>query len=87
MKNLITLAVAALLVTVAFQSRASMTHDNVSHTSLVTPADASFLVNGHNIEWSSPALIPAPVPEPSALALLVASAFAFCLWKDRAKPN
>ncbi|HTV43481.1 MAG TPA: hypothetical protein VMF08_23160 [Candidatus Sulfotelmatobacter sp.] len=68
-----------------------VTDDDVSYTSPIAPGDASFTVNDDGIEWSSPALIPAPVsdsapvPEPSALALLVASAFAFCLMKDRLK--
>jgi hypothetical protein len=68
-----------------------VTHDDVSYTSPVAPGDAAFTVNDDDIEWGSPALIaapvsdPAPVPEPSAMALLVASAFAFCLLKDRLK--
>lgn len=67
----------------------NVTEDEVSYTSPIAPGDATFTVNDDDIEWSSPALIPAPVsglvtvPEPSALALLVASAFAFCLLKDR----
>lgn len=68
-----------------------VTHDDVSYTSPIEPGDAAFTVNDDDVEWSSPALIPAPVsdtapvPEPSAMALLVASAFAFCLLKDRMK--
>lgn len=68
-----------------------VTYDDVSYTSPVAPSDAAFTVNDDDVEWSSPVLIPAPVsdtapvPEPSALAFLVASAFAFCLLKDRMK--
>lgn len=68
-----------------------VTHDDVSYTSPVAPGDATFTVNDDDIEWSSPALIPAPVsdpapaPEPSVVTLLVASAFAFCLLKDSVK--
>ena len=68
-----------------------VTEDEVSYTSPVAPGDAAFTANDDDIEWSSPALIPAPVsgtapvPEPSALALLVASAFTFCLLKDRVR--
>ena len=90
MKNLITIAVATLLAAVAFQGRAidlNMAHDDVNYTSLAAPADTSFTANGHNVDWRSPALIPTPVPEPSAWTFLVASAFAFCLLKDRVKPS
>lgn len=67
----------------------NVTEDEVSYTSPIAPGEAAFTVNDDDIEWSSPALIPAPVsdaapvPEPTGLALLVASAFAFCLLKDR----
>lgn len=63
--------------------RSDITSDEVSFTSDVAPGYAGFTANDDDIEWSSPALLPAPVPEPTAFALLAASAFAFCLFKDR----
>jgi hypothetical protein len=60
-----------------------VTSDKVSFTSDIAPGYADFTANDDDMAWTSPALLPAPVPEPSAFALLMASAFAFCLLKDR----
>jgi len=62
-----------------------ITCDDVSFTSNTAPGYAGFTVNDDDMEWSSPALLPAPVPEPSTFTLIAASAFAFCLLKDRFK--
>jgi len=64
-----------------------VTSDDVSFTSDIAPGYADFTANDDDMAWTSPALLPAPVPEPTAFALLVASAFAFCLLKDRLKNN
>jgi hypothetical protein len=60
-----------------------VTSDDVSFTSDIAPGYADFTANDDDMAWTSPALLPAPVPEPSTFALLMASAFAFCLLKDR----
>ncbi|MGH7941266.1 MAG: PEP-CTERM sorting domain-containing protein [Limisphaerales bacterium] len=60
-----------------------VTSDDVSFTSTVAPGYADFTANDDDMEWTSPGLIAAPVPEPSTLTLLMASAFAFCLLKDK----
>lgn len=60
-----------------------VTGDDVSFLSNVAPGYASFTANDDDIAWSSPALLAAPVPEPSSFAILLASALAFCLFKDR----
>lgn len=60
-----------------------VTSDDLSFTSDIAPGYAGFTVNDDDMEWTSPALLPAPVPEPSAFTLIVASAFAFCLLRDR----
>lgn len=64
-----------------------VTSDDVSFTSEVAPGFAGFTVNDDDVEWTSPALLAAPVsvPEPATFALLAASAFAFCLLKDTLK--
>jgi hypothetical protein len=62
-----------------------VTSDDVSFTSDVAPGYAGFTVNDDDMEWGSPALLPAPVPEPGTFTLLVASAFVFCLLKDRCR--
>jgi hypothetical protein len=63
----------------------NVTRDDISFTSGVAPGYAGFTVNDDDMQWSSPAMLAAPVPEPSTFAMLVASAFAFCLLKDRLK--
>jgi hypothetical protein len=60
-----------------------VTSDDVSFTSDVAPGYAGFTANDDDVEWSSPAPLAAPVPEPSSFALLIGSAFAFCLLRDR----
>jgi hypothetical protein len=62
-----------------------VTCDDLSFTSDVAPGYADFTANDDDMEWTSPSLIAAPVPEPSVYSLLVATAFAFCLLKDRLK--
>lgn len=63
--------------------KSNVTSDDVSFTSDVAPGYADFTANDDDIEWTSPSPLPAPVPEPSVFTLLAASAFAFCLIKDR----
>ncbi|HEV2330677.1 MAG TPA: hypothetical protein VGY56_17995 [Verrucomicrobiae bacterium] len=101
MKKLLTFAIAILLGAASLQARANsiiapqtvsfvgvsdgVVQSNNCHTSDIAPGYADFTANDDDMAWTSPALLPAPVPEPSAFALLVASAFAFCLLKDRLK--
>ncbi|HEX3625766.1 MAG TPA: hypothetical protein VH280_10105 [Verrucomicrobiae bacterium] len=60
-----------------------VTCDHLSFISDVAPGYADFTANDDDMAWTSPALLAAPVPEPSAFTLLAVSAFAFCLLKDR----
>ncbi len=63
----------------------NVTSDDVSFTSTIAPGYADFTANDDDMEWTSPAMLPAPVPEPSTFTFILASAFAFCLLKDRLK--
>ena len=72
----------------AFNS--GITSADVSFTSQIAPGFATFTLNDDDILWTSPSLIPAPVPEPSTLALLgLASVAGFVFFKSRrvAKQN
>jgi len=60
-----------------------VTADSVGFTSDLPPGLVSYTANDDDIEWSSPDLIPAPVPEPSSLALLAGAALIFCFVKYR----
>jgi hypothetical protein len=51
-----------------------ITTDSVGFSSYIPPGVAAYTANDDGIDWNSPALIPAPVPEPSSLALLAAGA-------------
>lgn len=60
-----------------------VTSDTVGFTSDLPPGLAAYTANDGDIEWSSPAFIPAPVPEPSTLALLTGTALVFGFFKYR----
>jgi hypothetical protein len=100
MKKSISFVIAGLLAAASFQARAIIViapqtvsfvgnSDGVIHPNnclYIAPGYADFTANDDDMAWTSPALLPAPVPvpEPATFALLVASsAFAFCLLKDR----
>jgi hypothetical protein len=61
----------------------SVSSDTVGFTSDLPPSLVSFTANDDDLEWSSPALIPAPVPEPSTYALLAGAALVFGFLKFR----
>ncbi len=58
---------------------AGVTADDVSFTSDIAPGTSTFTVNDDDVEWTSGALIPAPVPEPSSLSLLGAATALICV--------
>jgi hypothetical protein len=60
-----------------------VTSTTVSFTSPIGPELATFTANDDDIAWSAPALIPAPVPEPSSFALLTGLAFMWGLFRYR----
>ena len=60
-----------------------ITSDTVGFSSDIAPGLGTFTVNDDDIVWNSPSLIPAPVPEPSAYALLAGAALMFGLLKYR----
>jgi len=60
-----------------------VTTADVSFTSPIGPEYATFTLNDDDIAWTSPASIPAPVPEPSSFALISACAFVYGLFKYR----
>ena len=60
-----------------------VTTDTVGFTSDISPKLASYTANDDDIEWTSPAFIPAPVPEPPAAALLAGASLVFGFFKYR----
>ena len=61
----------------------AITSTTVSFTSPIGPEPATFTANDDDIAWSAPALIPAPVPEPSFFALLTGIVFVCGLFRYR----
>jgi hypothetical protein len=60
-----------------------ITSDTVGFSSEIAPSLAAYTANDDGIDWSSPALIPAPVPEPSSVALLAGAVMVVGFFKYR----